>query len=301
MFPASVRHSTRLPFSDTPKDLLTELGNLMGDAGRDAGADSIIPAGYTYFGQFVDHDITLDVSSTIDAPQDANTINNMRTPALDLDAVYDAARAGSLSVSVSRSRRATDRGDDAARAEPKHGTGRTTRRRERGCDTIELRRTARPERHEQRGRRAAQHVYRDHRRSAKRREPDRIAAPSRDAEVPQSGRGSPRHLPSGDIFAEAKKIVTQHYQWCVVHDFLPRVCGAASVNAAISSAHTPVEELLPHAGGIRDGCLSIRAQHDSKRLHPEFIAAANSEYARKYFCFRSSSSTSGILELGRGL
>jgi heme peroxidase len=44
----------------------------------------------------------------------------------------------------------------------------------------------------------------------------------------------------GDIFAEAKKIVTQHYQWCVVHDFLPRVCGAAAVNAAISSVHTSV-------------------------------------------------------------
>jgi len=48
----------------------------MGDAGRDAGADSVIPAGYTYFGQFVHHDITLDVSSTIDAVQDATTINN---------------------------------------------------------------------------------------------------------------------------------------------------------------------------------------------------------------------------------
>src|SRR5262245_62197902 len=24
----------------------------------------------------------------------------------------------------------------------------------------------------------------------------------------------------GDIFTEAKKIVTHHYQWCVVHDFL---------------------------------------------------------------------------------
>ena len=60
----------------------------MADSGRDTGADSIIPAGYTYFGQFVDHDITLDVSSTIDAAQDATTINNMRTPALDLDGVY---------------------------------------------------------------------------------------------------------------------------------------------------------------------------------------------------------------------
>ena len=49
--------------------------------------DSTIPAGYTYFGQFVDHDITFDVSSSLDA-QNANTITNMRTPALDLDSVY---------------------------------------------------------------------------------------------------------------------------------------------------------------------------------------------------------------------
>ena len=44
----------------------------------------------------------------------------------------------------------------------------------------------------------------------------------------------------GDVFAEAKKIVTQHYQWCVVHDFLPRVCGAAAVNTAIASVHAEV-------------------------------------------------------------
>ena len=31
---------------------------------------------------------------------------------------------------------------------------------------------------------------------------------------------------TGDIFSEAKRIVTQHYQWCVVHDFLERICGA---------------------------------------------------------------------------
>ncbi len=77
--------------------LLGDLGNMMGDPGRDpnpashnpadAGVSSI-PAGFTYFGQFVDHDITFDVSSTLDADTDANTINNMRSPSLDLDSVY---------------------------------------------------------------------------------------------------------------------------------------------------------------------------------------------------------------------
>ena len=37
-----------------------------------------------------------------------------------------------------------------------------------------------------------------------------------------------------------KKIVTHHYQWCVVHDFLTRVCGATAVNAAITSVRAPV-------------------------------------------------------------
>jgi hypothetical protein len=31
-----------------------------------------------------------------------------------------------------------------------------------------------------------------------------------------------------EIFAETKKIVTRHYQWCAIPDFLPRVCGAAA-------------------------------------------------------------------------
>ena len=45
---------------------------------------------------------------------------------------------------------------------------------------------------------------------------------------------------AGDIFAEAKRIVTHHYQWAVVHDFLERICGAAAVNNAMASVVAPV-------------------------------------------------------------
>ena len=86
--PASVRSASSLPFNIANQVLLGQLGDIMGDPGRDTGADSIIPAGFTYFGQFVDHDITLDVSSTLDTATDANTINNMRSPTLDLDNLY---------------------------------------------------------------------------------------------------------------------------------------------------------------------------------------------------------------------
>ena len=49
---------------------------------------SKIPAGYTYFGQFVDHDITFDPASSLVRRNDPNSLLNFRTPRLDLDNVY---------------------------------------------------------------------------------------------------------------------------------------------------------------------------------------------------------------------
>lgn len=47
-----------------------------------------IPAGYTYFGQFVDHDITFDPRSSLQKHIDPESLLNFRSPALDLDCVY---------------------------------------------------------------------------------------------------------------------------------------------------------------------------------------------------------------------
>lgn len=49
---------------------------------------SNIPAGYTYFGQFVDHDITFDPASSLMRRNDPGGLLNHRTPRLDLDNVY---------------------------------------------------------------------------------------------------------------------------------------------------------------------------------------------------------------------
>ncbi len=49
---------------------------------------SDIPAGYTYFGQFVDHDITFDPTALSMRRTDPNGLLNFRTPRLDLDNVY---------------------------------------------------------------------------------------------------------------------------------------------------------------------------------------------------------------------
>ncbi|MCI0158514.1 hypothetical protein KNO15_17565 [Leifsonia shinshuensis] len=47
-----------------------------------------LPAGYTYFGQFVDHDITFDPASSLTRQNDPDALVDFRTPKFDLDSVY---------------------------------------------------------------------------------------------------------------------------------------------------------------------------------------------------------------------
>jgi hypothetical protein len=52
-----------------------------------------IPAGFTYFGQFLDHDITFDPVSSLDRFNDPDALQDFRTPRLDLDSVYGSGPA----------------------------------------------------------------------------------------------------------------------------------------------------------------------------------------------------------------
>ncbi len=61
----------------------------MSEAANEPEADNHnLPAGYTYFGQFVDHDITFDPTSSLQRLNDPNKLHNFRTPRLDLDCLY---------------------------------------------------------------------------------------------------------------------------------------------------------------------------------------------------------------------
>src|SRR5215469_16345794 len=78
--------------NDSRNALLT-LGTLMTssfDPPKDGfdGEESGIPALYTYFGQFVDHDITFDPMTTLIKHSDPDALTDFRTPAFDLDNVY---------------------------------------------------------------------------------------------------------------------------------------------------------------------------------------------------------------------
>lgn len=83
------------PTADTLTKLRV-LGGAMKDADGDV-SDSGIPAAYTYFGQFLDHDLTLDQSSATIAQLESSTLQplanlnglrNDRTAATELDSVY---------------------------------------------------------------------------------------------------------------------------------------------------------------------------------------------------------------------
>src|SRR5882757_894467 len=50
--------------------------------------ESGIPSLYTYFGQFIDHDITFDPMSSLIKQNDPAALVDFRNPALDLDNVY---------------------------------------------------------------------------------------------------------------------------------------------------------------------------------------------------------------------
>ncbi len=73
-------------------------GGLMHDYDG-SSSDSNIGAGYTFFAQFIDHDITLDTTSGLrDAPKSDEEIGelpNIRSASLDLDCVYGFGPEGS--------------------------------------------------------------------------------------------------------------------------------------------------------------------------------------------------------------
>lgn len=74
---------------------LTKLGAAMsseadpGDpkVGKD-DEESGIPALYTYLGQFIDHDLTFDSASSLQKQNDPDALVDFRSPAFDLDSVY---------------------------------------------------------------------------------------------------------------------------------------------------------------------------------------------------------------------
>ncbi len=74
---------------------LDELGQAMVESSPDdtEGDNKNVPAGFTYLGQFIDHDITFDPTSLQEILVDPLSLRNFRTPMLDLDSLYGSGPA----------------------------------------------------------------------------------------------------------------------------------------------------------------------------------------------------------------
>jgi hypothetical protein len=69
-------------------DLLLLADTMLDPNARGPINGSKVPAGMTYFGQFIDHDLTLDATSQLGTTTDLNTLQNQRSSYFDLDSCY---------------------------------------------------------------------------------------------------------------------------------------------------------------------------------------------------------------------
>src|SRR5262249_27858975 len=84
-----------LPAASFQQQELKNLGEAMtaepefpDDADAHDEEESQIAAGYTYLGQFIDHDLTFDPGSRLDRDNDPDSLVEFRTPRFDLDCLY---------------------------------------------------------------------------------------------------------------------------------------------------------------------------------------------------------------------
>lgn len=93
-----VRGFPDLPPYRPSDEFLKELGREGGplhEEGDQERSDAGLPAGYPIFGQFIDHEITLDLTSSLEKEMDPMGLENFRTPRLDLDSMYGDGEEGS--------------------------------------------------------------------------------------------------------------------------------------------------------------------------------------------------------------
>lgn len=190
---------------------LQELADAMLDAnpGDAAGNNTKVPSGFTYLGQFVDHDITLDLTSFGDKEADPNAVENFRTPALDLDNVYGLGPDGS------RQLYARNPGDaDGKNPGPKLLIGKNI--------NVALGGITGEHRNDLPRSPEGFALIGDHR-----NDENLLVAQTHLAMLKFHNKVCDllvsQGKPLNTIFTEARQIVTWHYQWMVLHDFVERI------------------------------------------------------------------------------
>jgi hypothetical protein len=208
---------------DPDDDLLKDLAKQMSEAGGTQARDNPdMPAGYTYLGQFVDHDITFDPTplDSLTGQNDPDALKNFRTPAFDLDCLYGGGPKGSpflydkagVKLKVGRNPARDEGGEELERDDlPRDQEGTALIGDPRNDENVIV---------------SQLHLamIRFHNRVV-----NRVA--------------NQKDLKGRDLFKEAQRVVRWHYQWVVIHDLLERIVGTNLVNQLLKPNETPPVKL----------------------------------------------------------
>lgn len=184
-------------------------------------------AGTTFVGQFIDHDITFDLTSRLGQPTRPERSPNERTPALDLDSVYGGEPDDDPELYQQEGPSASGRRRHATKFKiesgglfedlPRNSTGRAIIADPRNDEHLMIA-----------GLQAAFLLF--HNRAV-----DHVAS------------SHPR-TPPGQVFKRARQLTTWHYQWMVLHEFLPLFIGQALVDDILTNGrqfYTPQQAIIP--------------------------------------------------------
>jgi len=236
-------------------DAMTEGGGGRGD----------VPAGYTYLGQFIDHDLTMDVTDVAlgDDVMPAALLQG-RSPTLDLDSLYGAGPADPESARFYEAdgvhlKTGTTIRTGPDQAKPGHDLPRV------GTGGVKARRKALiPDPRNDENLIVAQthlSMIRFHNRVA-----DKL----------------PASVPAPQRFRRARRSVTLHYQWLIRHDYLPRIVdprvlddvftnGRKVVQADAAPTDMPTMPVEFSVAAFRLGHSMIRPVYDWNRRFPRGI------------------------------
>jgi len=187
------------------------------------GGDADIPAGYTYLGQFVDHDLTFDKTAvTLGQNVTPAQLLQARSPSLDLDSLYGAGPNDPASQQFYADDRHLKMGKTAA-INPDPAFEGHDLPRGAGSNATQKRKAVIPDPRNDENLAVAQThlaMIRFHNRIV-----DTL----------------PASVPAGQRFAKARELAVKHYQWMLRHDFLPRICRASIVDDVFANGRKAFE------------------------------------------------------------